>query len=110
VAPTRREPDGLALSSRNRYLEGDLRRQARALWEAICTARTAVRSARDPLRASALKKRLQREIEQQPEARVDYIEFLEPDTLQPVRHVNRGTHLALAVFVGRTRLIDNFRL
>ena len=49
-------------------------------------------------------------IECEPDARLDYVEFFEPDTLSPVSKVKRGTHMALAVFVGKTRLIDNARL
>ena len=107
VAPTVREPDGLAKSSRNKYLVGDLRLQAIALWQAIQTAQKAVRAATAPVNATRLRKLLQQQIERQPEARVDYIEFFAPDTLQPAAQVKPGTHLALAVFVGKTRLIDN---
>jgi pantoate--beta-alanine ligase len=110
VAPTVREPDGLAMSSRNQYLDGPLRSQALALWQAIQKAQAVVRAASKPLSAPALKRTLKVFIEQQPRARVDYIEFFEPDTLKPVAKVQRGTHLALAVFVGATRLIDNAAL
>jgi pantoate--beta-alanine ligase len=57
-----------------------------------------------------LKADLKRLIESEPDTRLDYVEFFEPDTLVPVAKVTRGTHLALAVFVGKTRLIDNGRL
>lgn len=110
VAPTVREPDGLALSSRNKYLEGDLRTQATALWHAIQQARAAVRKSTRPVPAARLRARLTRFIEAHPAARVDYLEFFQPDTLQPVAQVTRGTHLALAVLVGGTRLIDNAAL
>ena len=110
VAPTLREPDGLAMSSRNKYLTGDLRGQAVALWRAMQQARMAVRAAKEPLDAARLKRQLRRIIEEQPDARVDYIEFFEPDTLQKVAKAGRGAHLALAVFVGKTRLIDNCSL
>ena len=107
VAPTRREPDGLAMSSRNKYLVGDLRGQAAVLWQAIRKALATVCAAERPVEAARLKAELKRFIEQQPDARVDYIEFFHPETLQTVGKVGRGTHLALAVFVGKTRLIDN---
>jgi pantoate--beta-alanine ligase len=110
VAPTIREPDGLALSSRNRYLAGELRTQAAALWQAIQRARAAVRAANQPMRAAVLKQQLKRFIERHPAARVDYLEFFEPETLKPLARVTRGAHLALAVFVGDTRLIDNAAL
>jgi len=45
-----------------------------------------------------------------PDARLDYVEYFNPDTFEPVKNVWRGTHLALAVFVGKTRLIDNSTL
>jgi len=107
VAPTVREPDGLALSSRNKYLEGELRTQAVVLWQAIQNAQATVRMARGPVPATVLKKQLQKLIEIQPAAKVDYLEFFEPATLQPVETVGLGTHLALAVLIGKTRLIDN---
>jgi len=110
VAPTCREPDGLAMSSRNKYLDGGLRAQALVLWRAIRQARAAVLGSARPLPAAPLKRRLTRLIEQAPAARVDYLEFFEPETLVPAASVGRGTHLALAVFVGQTRLIDNARL
>jgi len=110
VAPTRREPDGLAMSSRNQYLTGDRRRQAVVLSRAIASARQIVRASRRAVDATRLRKVLIKLIEQQPDARVDYIEFFHPETLVPATRVARGTHLALAVFVGKTRLIDNGRL
>jgi len=110
IAPTRREQDGLALSSRNRYLEGDVRRQAVVLWQALRLARRRVRETPHPLEAEPFKSELKRWIEQQPDARLDYVEFFHPETLQPVGRVGRGTQMALAVFLGRTRLIDNARL
>ena len=110
VAPTVREPDGLALSSRNKYLSPEEREQAVALWQAIGQARQAVRDLAGPIPASRLKAELRWLIETRPAARVDYLEFFDPQTLQPVATVQRGAHLALAVFVGKTRLIDNGRL
>jgi pantoate--beta-alanine ligase len=109
VAPTLRERDGLAMSSRNKYLDGDLRRQATVLWRAIQTARTAVKRSK-AVPAVKLKANLKKLIESEPAARLDYVEFFEPDTLSPVSRVTLGTHMSLAVFVGKTRLIDNGRL
>ena len=106
VAPTLRERDGLAMSSRNKYLSGDMRRQAVVLWRSIQTARAAVKNSK-AVPAAKLKAGLKRLIESEPDARLDYAEFFEPDTLLPVAKATRGTHLALAVFVGKTRLIDN---
>ena len=107
VAPTLRERDGLAMSSRNKYLEGDLRNEAIVLWRAIQAAQAAVKRTARPVPATRLKNQLRQLIEQQPHARLDYVEFFDPATLAPMTKVVRGTQMALAVFVGKTRLIDN---
>jgi pantoate--beta-alanine ligase len=109
VAPTLRERDGLAMSSRNKYLEGGLHQQAVVLWRSIQKARAAVKKSKT-VPAAKLKADLKTLIESEPAARLDYVEFFEPDTLSPVSKVTRGTHMALAVFVGKTRLIDNAKL
>jgi pantoate--beta-alanine ligase len=110
VAPTLREPDGLAMSSRNKYLTPTQRLQAAVLWQAITDARATVRKAAKTVAAASLRNQLRKLIEQQPEARLDYLEFFDPETLVPTKSVRPGVHLALAVFVGKTRLIDNARL
>jgi pantoate--beta-alanine ligase len=110
VAPTMRESDGLAMSSRNRHLSTEERPQAVALWQAIQEARRAVRATREAVPAARLRSELKWLIETRPSARVDYLEFFDPRTLKPRARVSRGAHLALAVFVGETRLIDNGRL
>jgi pantoate--beta-alanine ligase len=107
VAPIQREADGLAMSSRNKYLAGDLRAQALVLRRTLQTAREEVRQSSRPIPAARLKTALKRLIERAPAARVDYVEIFEPDTLLPVPSVTRGTQMALAVFIGKTRLIDN---
>lgn len=108
IAPTVREPDGLAMSSRNKYLSEAQRRQATILWLALQTAKAQARIA--PVPASRLTGKLRRMIATQPEARVDYIEFFDSKSLEPARMVRRGTHMAMAVFIGGTRLIDNCKL
>jgi len=110
VAPIFREADSLAMSSRNKYLEGDLRRQAVVLSRAIKKVQTAVCNSSRPLHSTKLKTELNRFIEREPAARLDYVEFFDPQTLIPERTVTRGTHMALAVFIGKTRLIDNSQL
>ena len=109
VVPTVRERDGLAMSSRNKYLTGDQRRQATVLWRAIQIAKFVLAKSKS-VPAADLKSDLKNLIEVEPDAKLDYVEFFEPDTLAPATKVTRGTHLALAVFFGRTRLIDNARL
>jgi pantoate--beta-alanine ligase len=110
VAPILREPDGLAMSSRNKYLTADLRQQALVLSRSIQAAREELGRSRRPISAARLKRKLKRLIEREPAARLDYVEFFEPDTLRPVRLVRHGSHMALAVFIGTTRLIDNAAL
>ena len=104
VAPTRRERDGLAMSSRNAFLSADERAQATVLRRALTAAKTAV--AKRPVPAADLKKAVARLIATQPAARLDYVAFFDGATLEPATTVGRGTHMALAVFLGRTRLID----
>jgi pantoate--beta-alanine ligase len=110
VAPTRREADGLAMSSRNKYLSRDERQQAVIVSQALRVIGNRIRNSPHAIAAGYLKHDVARFIELQPAARVDYIEFFDPHTLRPVPRVVRGTHMALAVFVGKTRLIDNARL
>jgi pantoate--beta-alanine ligase len=108
VAPTVREADGLALSSRNQYLSEGQRGQATILWRAMQQAKAALGAG--PIPAARLKEQLRVLVESQPEARLDYIEFFDPKTLAPSAQVRKGTRMALAVFIGRTRLIDNAAL
>jgi pantoate--beta-alanine ligase len=110
IAPTFREPDGLAMSSRNKYLDGALRTQARVLSRALARVKTMISNSRRPPSSSRLKRDLKRFIELEAAARLDYVEFFHPDTLVPVSQVSHGVHMALAVFIGKTRLIDNARL
>ncbi len=109
VVPTLREHDGLAMSSRNKYLVGDLRRQATVLWNAIQSAKWVVDKSQS-VSAADLKSDLKLLIEVEPDAKLDYVEFFDSETLLPVAQVRRGTHMALAVFIGKTRLIDNAKL
>ena len=108
VAPTRREADGLAMSSRNKYLDAEQRAQAVILFHALQAAKKA--AAKKTVPAARLKKDLQKFITAAPLARLDYVEFFDPETLQPVAQVKRGTHMALAVFFSKTRLIDNAQI
>ncbi len=110
VAPIFRETDGLAMSSRNKYLEGDLRTQAVVLSRSIQKIQAAVKNNPGSLKSTSLKAELKKFIEREPDARLDYVEFFDPRTLVPVQKVSRGTHMALAVFIGKTRLIDNASL
>lgn len=110
VAPTIREADGVAMSSRNKYLVGDLRLQAIVLSRSIAMARKTVAASAKPVSATKLKAAVAKIVSTAPDARLDYVEFFDPDTLLPQKQAKRGSHMALAVFVGKTRLIDNGRL
>jgi pantoate--beta-alanine ligase len=107
VAATLRETDGLAMSSRNKYLKGNLRLQAVVLWRAIQQAQAKVKKSAKPVSAAQLKAELKKLIEAEPAARLDYVEFFDPDTLDAVSRVAPGARIALAVCIGKTRLIDN---
>ncbi|HEX5176028.1 MAG TPA: pantoate--beta-alanine ligase [Chthoniobacteraceae bacterium] len=103
--PTVRERDGLALSSRNRYLSPDERAQAPVLRRALKAAMAAY--ADGERNAAALRRILHDTIGQAPLARIDYAEVVDADSLQPAQRAGANTLLAAAVFFGRTRLIDN---
>lgn len=105
VAPTVRELDGLAMSSRNKYLSPEQRAQAVILFHALRAVKAAARHR--AISAGKLKADLKEFFTAAPLARLDYVEFFDPDTLEPVATVSRGAHMALAAFFGKTRLIDN---
>lgn len=110
VASTVRERDGLAMSSRNAYLSVAEREQASLLNEAIRLARREVRGADKPLPSGRLRKKIEKLVSRRPLGRLDYVEFFHPETLVVQTRVERGSHMAMAVFFGGTRLIDNGRL
>lgn len=105
ACPIVREPDGLALSSRNAYLNGSERHAARALYRSLDTIRREVAAGeRD---AARLRSAMRRVLDREPGVATDYAEIVDADTLDPVVSL-RGTCLALvAAFAGSTRLIDN---
>ena len=108
VAPTVREPDGLALSSRNRYLAPAERRHETVLYEALQDVRRRVEAGeRD---AVALRRLLAERIRATPGAQLDYAEVVDADTLRPVERLTGPALAALAVKFGATRLIDNMEL
>jgi len=105
VQPIVREHDGLALSSRNKYLSPDERKAATILFRSLEFARQA--SLRGECRADALLRGVRDLIESEPLARLDYAELVSADDLSPLSQVSDHALLALAVFIGKTRLIDN---
>ena len=107
-APTVRESDGLAFSSRNQYLSATERRQAPVLRAALVEA--ARLAAGGEQLASAIVVAARNVIDASPLARIDYLELVNEDTLQPLDIVQPNSLMALAVFFGQTRLIDNIRI
>ncbi len=103
--PIVREPDGLAMSSRNVYLSSEERRSALCLYKSILRAKELL--SRGVRNVNDLKKEIVKLISSYPYTKIDYVEFRDPETLEPVEEVSAPTLLALAVYVGSARLIDN---
>jgi pantoate--beta-alanine ligase len=108
AVPTVREPDGLALSSRNAYLKPEDRPRAVVLSGALRVAQAAWKAGET--RAAAIESLMRQELRQEPEVLVEYIAVAEPETLGPVATVDAATIVAIAARVGGTRLIDNVTL
>ena len=108
VVPTVREPDGLALSSRNAYLDREQRKRAVALSGALQEAHVAWRGGERS--AQAIEARARRYLDAYPDIQVEYVAVAEPEALEPVQEVQATTVVALAARVGLTRLIDNIVL
>jgi len=106
--PTVREPDGLALSSRNAYLSKAERESATCLNRALAMAAQMVTDG--IVESNDIIARCEAFIKEHPGTRVDYIAIVDPDSLADVDRIDRPAHMALAVKVGSTRLIDNRRL
>jgi pantoate--beta-alanine ligase len=103
--PTIREQDGLACSSRNQYLNNEERMQAPVLYKALRAAATSTKKSADAIIRVATKM-----INKAPLARIDYVELVDAETLQPAAMAGPKTVLLVAVFFGKTRLIDNVSL
>jgi pantoate--beta-alanine ligase len=105
VVPTVREPDGLALSSRNRYLSAGERQAATAIPRALrAAAELAASGEKD---AAAIRARLHETLGAEPRLRVQYAELVDPETLAPVEALTAPARAIFAAFAGTTRLIDN---
>jgi pantoate--beta-alanine ligase len=108
VCPTVREPDGLAMSSRNRYLTREQRAEALVLWRSL----TAVRDLAEAgtFDTHVLRESMMRILRSSPDVRLEYADIVHPDTLLPLADVRNGGLVAVAAYVGATRLIDNLVL
>jgi len=108
VCPTMREPDGLAMSSRNAYLNPEQRRAATVLFRALSAAKNAYEAGeRD---AEKLRAIMRTTLAAEPLAQMQYVSCADYDTLEELETVSGKALLSMAVFVGKTRLIDNFVL
>jgi pantoate--beta-alanine ligase len=105
TCPIVREADGLAMSSRNAYLDPHQRRAAPVLYRSLLEVQR--RFEEGEHNASRLIEAGKRAVAEEPAVRLDYFEIVDRETLDPVDDISRGALVAVAAFVGRTRLIDN---
>jgi pantoate--beta-alanine ligase len=108
ICPTLREADGLAMSSRNAYLDADERRAAVVLYRALSSAKLAFDN--HERNAENLRQIIKEKISAEPLARLQYVSCADDDTLTELEVINDRALLSLAVFIGKTRLIDNMIL
>jgi pantoate--beta-alanine ligase len=108
VGPIVREPDGLAMSSRNRYLSPDERSRAIVLSRALTAASDLARAGETS--AEVLRDALLAAVATEPQVRIDYAAVIDPETLLPVTNISGGALIAIAAWLGTTRLIDNLLL
>ena len=108
VCPTTREADGLAMSSRNKYLEGEDRQAATVLFRALSAARSAYEGGEQ--NAEALRRMMKEVLVSEPRATVQYVSCADYDSLEELETIKGKTLLSMAVLLGKTRLIDNFVL
>ena len=105
AVPTVREEDGLACSSRNAYLNSEERKQAAVLRKALLAAKDSGKNSAKQIIDLARKI-----ISEAPLARIDYVDLVDAETLQPIECVKPNSPLTVAVYFGKTRLIDNILL
>jgi pantoate--beta-alanine ligase len=108
ICPIVREPDGLAMSSRNIYLDLQQRKQALVLQRSLMQVKQMDRAGE--VNAARLIVAAKEVFVTEPAVRLDYFEIVDPDSLDPVNDVSKGALVAVAAFVGTTRLIDNILL
>jgi len=108
VCPIVREPDGLAMSSRNAYLSPQERKSARALHRSLTEVKD--RFDQEEHNAANLVDAGKQVLAQEPGVRLDYFEIVDPATLDPIQQLAATALVAVAAFVGNTRLIDNILL
>ena len=108
VVPTHREPDGLAMSSRNIYLSPEERQAALVLWKSLNLAQQLWRQGER--KAERVQQQMVALIQKEPLAKIDYVSIADPETLEEIARIDRPALVSLAVRIGKTRLIDNITL
>jgi len=106
--PTVRESDGLAMSSRNTYLSREERQSALSLYRSLLAARALVKEGER--RAEVLIDKTKAKIEAEPHCKIQYVQVVDEDTMTDIAEISPRAVMAMAVFVGKARLIDNMRL
>ena len=104
--PIIREEDGLAKSSRNTYLSPDERQAATVLYKALSAGEAQIKAGETD--AMVVRETIRSIIDDEPLAEIDYVEVVNFDSIEPVTHIEGNTLVAVAVYIGKTRLIDNF--
>jgi pantoate--beta-alanine ligase len=108
ICPTVREADGLAMSSRNKYLEGADRKAATVLFRALSAAKEQYEGGER--NADILRRKMKEMLESEPRAQIQYVSCADYDTIEELDVIKGKTLLSMAVILGKTRLIDNFVL
>ncbi len=108
AVPTVREPDGLAMSSRNTYLNSEERKAALVLWGALCLSQELWDKGEK--NTERLRQEMISLIESEPLAKIDYVSIADTDSLEELGEIDRSALVSLAVMIGKTRLIDNITL
>lgn len=105
ILPIVREPDGLAMSSRNLYLNPEERKAATILFKSLQAAKELIKDGEK--KASKIIERIKKIIADEPLAKIDYIEIVDLENLNPMKSLDKPALIAIAVYIGETRLIDN---
>lgn len=108
VMPIIRDTDGLALSSRNTYLSTEERKASLAIARSLEEAARLIEKGEND--CQIIKKRIEEIIKAEPRLKIDYIEIVDPEELQPLEKISDEALIALAVYCGQTRLIDNLKI
>jgi pantoate--beta-alanine ligase len=103
--PIIRDKDGLALSSRNKYLSEEHRKQAPYIYKALCSAKNSFESGEKS--SIKLIEHISQYLKKYTEIQIDYINIINPKTLRNINYINKDSHLLFAGYLGKTRLIDN---